>query len=148
MDELREQAPEGEAAGTPAGDPGKKENGLGRQGIWYLIAGGSSALIELGLFQLLYAVFGVDLAVSNIVAVVVATAFNFLVNRNVTFKSTSNPARSLALYLILFFANLAITTLVIGWLVGLGVHSAVAKVCMQVAVACWNFVLYRKVIFR
>lgn len=119
----------------------------GRQGIAYILVGGGTALLELGLFQLLFELLKLPLAVSNVSATVVATAVNFLLNRNVTFKSTSNPVRSLVLYIVLFGANMAISTFMIGTLVGLGLPSAVAKLIMQACVVVWNFVLYRKVIF-
>lgn len=119
----------------------------GRQGIAYVLVGGGTALLELGLFQLLFELLKLPLAVSNVSATVVATAVNFLLNRNVTFKSTSNPVRSLVLYIVLFGANMAISTFMIGTLVGLGLPSAVAKLIMQACVVVWNFVLYRKVIF-
>ena len=123
-------------------------NSIGRQGLWYLFIGGASALIEFVLFQLLYSVFHVGVAPANIIAVVVATVFNFLMNRNVTFKTTSHPVRSLFLYLLLFAANLALSTLAIAVMIDLGVHSAVAKVITQVAIATWNFFIYRRFIFR
>ena len=77
------------------------------QGFRYLLVGGSSAAIDFGLFQVLYLVFGVSPVISNLVSVGVSTVFNFLVNRSFTFKSTSNPVRSLVLYLLLFAANTA-----------------------------------------
>ena len=123
-------------------------NSIGRQGLWYLFIGGASALIEFVLFQVLYSLFDVGVAPANIIAVVVATVFNFLMNRNVTFKSTSNPVRSLVLYLLLFAANLALSTWAIAAMIGVGVHSAVAKIITQVAIATWNFFIYRKFIFR
>lgn len=118
-----------------------------RQGVKYVLVGGGSALLELGLFQVLYEIVGLALAPSNVTATVVATAANFLLNRTVTFNSTSNPARSVALYITLFVCNTLLSTFVISALVGQGIPSAVAKVCMQCAVVVWNFVLYRKVIF-
>ena len=123
-------------------------NSIGRQGLWYLFIGGASALIEFVLFQVLYELFHVPVAPANISAVVVATIFNFLMNRNVTFKSTSHPVRSLFLYLLLFAANLALSTWAIAVMIDLGVHSAVAKVITQVAIATWNFFIYRRFIFR
>lgn len=119
-----------------------------RQGLWYLFIGGASALIELVIFQLLYSLFHVGVAPANIIAVVVATVFNFLMNRNVTFKSTSNPVRSFILYLLLFVANLAFSTWAIAVMIGIGVHSAIAKLITQVAIATWNFFIYRVFIFR
>lgn len=119
-----------------------------RQGFWYLFAGGSAALLELILFQCLYAVLGVDVAISNIISVVIATIYNFFFNRTVAFRSASNPFRSAVLYGILFLLNLTITTCAISAMVAAGVHSVLAKIIMQACVVCWNFVLYRKVIFR
>lgn len=122
-------------------------NTLGRQGLGYLVVGAGTALLELGLFQLLYEVMGQTLILSNVAATVVATATNFILNRSVTFKSSSSPVRSLALYLLLLFANMAISTYVIGLLVALGLPSAIAKVIMQGCVVVWNFFIYRKLIF-
>ena len=118
------------------------------QAIKYLVVGGSSAVIELVLFQLLSAVFAIPLAAANVTAVVVSTVFNFLVNRNVTFKSTSNPLRSLVLYLLLFALNTTFSTAVISLSAAQGVYPLVAKVCTMACIVLWNFVLYKKVIFK
>lgn len=118
------------------------------QAIKYLMVGGSSAVIELVLFQLLSAVFAIPLAAANVTAVVVSTVFNFLVNRNVTFKSTSNPLRSLVLYLLLFALNTTFSTVVISFLAAQGVYPLVAKVCTMACIVLWNFVLYKKIIFK
>ena len=95
---------------------GKRE--LAGQGVRYLLVGGSSALIELALFHLLHSVLSLAVAPANITAIVVATAYNFLLNRSFTFKSTSHPVRSLVLYIILFAVNMAFSTIVIGALRG------------------------------
>ncbi|MBQ9020487.1 MAG: GtrA family protein [Eggerthellaceae bacterium] len=120
---------------------------IGTQGVKYLAVGAGTALFELALFQGLFSFTPLGVEMSNIVAVLVATAANFLLNRNVTFKSTSNPVRSLVLYVLLFAFNLTFSTLVISWLVGIGCHSAVAKVATQACIVLWNFVIYRKIIF-
>lgn len=126
---------------------GEKHNVV-KQAMSYLLVGGSSALIELVLFQSLYAMAHLSVAPANIIAVIASTVFNFTVNHSVTFKSTGNPLRSLMLYLILFAFNMAFSTLAISWLVGFGVHSILAKLATMVCITLWNFVLYRKVIFK
>ncbi len=118
------------------------------QAIKYLMVGGSSAVIELVLFQLLSAVFAIPLAAANVTAVVVSTVFNFLVNRNVTFKSTSNPLRSLVLYLVLFAFNMTFSTMCISLLAAQGVYPLAAKVFTMACIVLWNFVLYKKIIFK
>ena len=95
-----------------------------RQFMKYLLVGGSTALIELTLYTLFRRVIHLELAVSNISATVCATTFNFIVNRGWSFKAASNLSRSLVMYLLLFcFITMGIVTM-------------------------WNFVLYRKVIFK
>lgn len=118
-----------------------------RQGVSYLLVGVGTALLELGLFQLLYKLVGLPVEVSNVCATLVATASNFLLNRNVTFASTSNPLRSLVLYCVLIVVNMTVSTLAIKAMVGMNVPSVLAKLLMQGCVVVWNFVLYKKVIF-
>ncbi len=116
--------------------------------VRYAFVGGASAVFELVVFQALYALAGIGIAPSNIIALVASTAVNFTLNRSLAFKSTANPARSLVLYLVLFVFNTTFSTLAITWLVGLGIHSVVAKLMTMFCIVMWNFVLYRKVIFK
>lgn len=132
---------------SAAGAPDGKRAVVRQQGIRYLLVGGTSALLDLGGFQLLYTLIGWPLAVSSVTSIVVSTAYNFLMNRTATFQSTSNPVRSLVLYLFLLAVNTAFTTVCISLLVGVGVHSALAKVFTMLCTTTWNFVLYRKVVF-
>ena len=118
-----------------------------QQGARYLIVGGSSALVELMLFQGLYAMLQMDVVVANVCAVVASTAFNFLLNRTLTFKSASNPARSVLLYLLLLALNTCFTSTAIALLVSMGTPSVAAKLLTMACVTLWNFVLYRKVVF-
>lgn len=133
---------------TPAENKGGSLKALVSQVVRYAFVGGASAAFELVVFQALYALAGIGIAPSNIIALVASTAVNFTLNRSLAFKSTANPARSLVLYLVLFVFNTTFSTLAITWLVGLGVHSAVAKLMTMFCIVMWNFVLYRKVIFK
>lgn len=89
-----------------------------------------------------------DVAASNVAAVAVATLCNFLLNRSFTFRSGSNPIRSMVLYVALLAFNTAFSTFAIGWLVGVGAEPAVAKVLTQGCVVVWNYFLYNKVVFK
>ncbi|WP_242960795.1 GtrA family protein [Clostridium peptidivorans] len=73
------------------------------QFIKYLFVGVFTAFFELLLYAFLRKVVYLNLTLSNIIAVVIATAINFLINRGWSFKSSSNLSKSLMLYLILFF---------------------------------------------
>lgn len=118
-----------------------------KQAILYLLVGGSSALIELVLFYTLSDVFSASLTLSNVAAVIIATAFNFIVNGTVTFKSASSLSRSVILYLILFCFNTIFSTVVINYLASMGLPAIFAKIITMACIVLWNFVLYKKVIF-
>ena len=113
----------------------------------YLLVGGSSALIELLLFQGLYALMHIDIVAANVCAVVASTAYNFSLNRTITFKSASNPLRSAVKYLLLFAFNTCFTSAAIAYLVGADMPSVAAKLITMACVTIWNFFLYRKVVF-
>lgn len=130
-----------------ASDNTNADKSIVRQGGLYLFVGITSALIEVLLFQLLYRTGILGIELSNIVSVVVATAYNFVLNGRVTFQSQSNKLLSLVKYLLLLVANTTITTFAIKYLVEIGLDSLVAKIIMMVCVACWNFFLYRKFVF-
>ncbi|KLU66982.1 GtrA-like protein [Desulfosporosinus acididurans] len=115
--------------------------------IKYLIVGGSSALIELLIFSFLRMLF-IDLTISNIIAVVLATVFNFFVNRGWSFSTSSNLKRSFILYLTLFLLNLTFSTNAIRIMVRLGFVEIFAKITTMACITIWNYVLYRKVVFK
>jgi putative flippase GtrA len=119
-----------------------------KQGFRYVATGIASALIELLLFLGLYEALRVPVAIANVIALVVATTFNFSVNKTWSFKSSSGIGKSLIKYLILFAFNLCFSTFAIVLLVDTGLPSVFAKLLTMACIVCWNFVLYRKVIFK
>ena len=121
---------------------------LFEQGMRYVIVGLSSAAIELLAFFLLFEVFGVFVVASNIAALSLSTAYNFTLSRNWTFKSVSSLPRSMALYLLLFIWNQLFSSWAIVGLIDMGLYAVVAKVITMAIIVCWNFVLYRKVVFK
>lgn len=119
-----------------------------KQGIKYLVVGGGTALLELGFYSLFFYILHWSIPVANVLAVLVATLTNFLVNRSWAFKSSKNIVYSMVLYILLFAANLFITTTIISFGTAAGLPSAGVKLATQVLVATWNFFLYRYVIFK
>ena len=117
-------------------------------GLLYLVVGGSTALLELVLFQALYALASWSIPAANVTAVVVATATNFALNRNVTFKSTANPLLSLVKYLVLFAFNTAFSTIAISLFSSMGAPAVAVKLATMACIVIWNFFLYRNVVFK
>lgn len=120
---------------------------MNKRFIKYLIVGGSSALLEVIIFSFLR-ILSFDLSLANIVAVATATLYNFFLNRGWSFAAGSKLKRSFLLYLILFFFNLAFSTTAIQVIVSLGFIEVLAKLLTMVLITIWNYVLYRKVIFK
>ena len=97
---------------------GKPKNGIVRQLFSY---GGVSAMqtfVEFGVFAVLQLA-GLPFRLANAVAVFCSGSFNYVMNRNVTFKSSSNYARSIAMFVAMYCWNLLFSNLMMAWIPGL-----------------------------
>lgn len=115
--------------------------------LTYLAVGGGTALLELVVFSVLYYALILDPAVSNVIAVLIATATNFLLNGTVTFRGSSNLLRSVILYILLFLFNTCFSTFTISYFVSVGLPALGVKLFTMVCIVIWNYVLYKKVVF-
>ena len=120
---------------------------LQRSEFRYLVIGATTALLELLMFLFCYHFLHIVVGIANTIATIIATSLNFILNRSVTFKSTSSPTRSIVLYGILFFFNMNMSSLCIAKLILIGTPSAISKLFMQVVVTIWNYFAYKHVIF-
>ena len=119
------------------------------QVIRYLITGFSSAAIELTLLFVFRDLANLSIIVSNSIALTIVFWFNFLMNRIWSFKSTSNLKKQLAMYLVLFVFNLGASDVIMYLLTSkLSLQYLLAKVFAIGAVVTWNFVIYKKVIYK
>lgn len=119
------------------------------QAVRYVITGLCSAAIEFALLFIFRDVIGFSVLVSNSAALSIVFWFNFLMNRLWSFKSRKKLGRQLVLYLALFVFNLVASDLIMHLLTDrLSMQYLLAKVFAIGAVVCWNFILYRKVIYR
>lgn len=86
---------------------------------------------------------------SNTISVVIVFWFNFLLNRYWSFKSRGRLTRQLILYGILFFINIAASNGIMYLLTDIaGVHYLVSKIVSVGMIVVWNFLLYKKVIYK
>ena len=119
-----------------------------KQLIAYLAIGGGTALLELCIFQAQITFLGADVAIANIIALVVSTTTNFCLNGFVNFKMTSNPLMAAIKYLLLFAINMTFSTFTIKFFSDLGITPIVVKLITMVMMTTWNFYLYKKVVFK
>ena len=114
----------------------------------YFGVSGTQTVVELGSFALLNAL-GVPHAMANGAAIVLSASTNFLLNRNITFKSSGNIVRSVVMFVCLWAWNYFFSTTAITHLPGiLDVDEVVVKFATMMLQACWGFPLLRFVIFR
>ena len=115
----------------------------------YLITGFSSAAIEFTLLFLFKDIAKFSVLVANTIALSIVFWFNFLMNRFWSFKSTGNIKKQLVMYLVLFAFNLAASDIIMYLLtVKLSLQYLIAKIFAIGVVVTWNFIIYRKIIYK
>ena len=88
-------------------------------------------------------------AIANTAAYVTVFWFNFLMNRFWSFQARGRFGRQLLLYFAIFVFNLFAINILMYFLTSvLGLHPLVSKIPVMGAVVCWNFVIYKKVIYK
>jgi len=118
------------------------------QFIKYIITGLSAAGLEYLLFYILIRTNN-SLYLSNSAGMTAGFILSFLLNRYWSFQSKSNAFRQFSLYLTLFIVNLGISNTLIHVLSkNLGILPLISKVIIMAMMILWNFILYRKVIYK
>lgn len=123
---------------------------LQKQFIRYLIGGGTSFLIEFLCFNVLFYTGVISVVVANSVSFCIGLTSSLLINKLWVFSGASKEwsLRQVVGFVVLGMANLIITNCTIGLLVSVGVPGFVAKGGLMVCVACWNFLIMKKILFR
>lgn len=117
--------------------------------IRYLITGLCSAAIEFSLLFVFKDLIGLSVVASNSIALSTVFWFNFLMNRIWSFKSKMKLGKQLGMYLLLFLFNLGASDFIMYMLTDrLSMQYLVAKIFALGAVVCWNFIIYKKVIYK
>ena len=121
---------------------------LQRQLFCYLVVGGLTVVVDIGLLALLHESFGVPLGVATTVAFGTAVVVNFLLNRTAMSSWGSRGLTQHALrYGALVVANYVITLAVVTTAGHVGDRYLVAKVAVVAGSTSWNFLLYRHWVF-
>ncbi|MFW0789702.1 GtrA family protein [Gordonia sp. CPCC 205333] len=119
--------------------------------IRFIITGAGSAVLDLGLTQLLQFGFGTSEWIAKACGFILGTTVAYLVNRRWTFKADPNTARFVAvvvLYLVTFVVNVGVYTWLLHVFGDSRIYSIVAFVIAQGIATVINFVVQRAVIFK
>jgi putative flippase GtrA len=114
----------------------------------FLLSGGTAAAVEYAVFLTLHKV-GMWLLLANALSFMCGLVVSFTLNKHWVFSHKGAATRQFIMYLTLALANLCISS----GLIYLLVHSVelpaqLAKLCVMALVACWNYVIFRNIIFK
>lgn len=116
--------------------------------IKFLLVGGASFVVDLGLLTLLHEVFWVDLWIATPVAFIASLVFNFVLQRSFTFRARSPRHMSLFKYLVLVVFNVVAIDVIVNAFDTWGISYGIGKAVATVLTTTWNFWLYKIWIFR
>jgi putative flippase GtrA len=119
-----------------------------REQVGYVLSGGISIGLDMATLWLLHGPLDVALDVATSAGYVVGLAANFGLNRWAVFGTESALHRSAARYLVLVAFNYAVTLAGVLALAEAGLPYLVARGVLAAATVLWNFVAYRRWVFR
>ncbi len=120
---------------------------LSRPLFRYIIIGGSTVVIDVGLLAVLKGAFGVNVYLAATVSYWASLLFNFSLNKFWTFEVKTNTVHHLFLYGVLIVINYFTGLAFIGALGRAHINYLVAKTMALAVTTVWNYFLYRYVIF-
>jgi putative flippase GtrA len=116
--------------------------------VRYILVGGSTFVLDLGLLILLKEKAGFSLALATSIAYWVAIIYNFILNRYWTFSVSEreNLHRHILNYLVLLGFNYLFTVLFVS-IVGRHIYFGLAKAIAVIIQTTWTYFVYKNYIF-
>lgn len=124
-------------------------NQVAREGILYLIIGGSAVVLDAIVFMILYNIGKLDPILSTIISITLATIFSFTLNSRYNFKKEDKVAKRLLLFsLVSAFGMLISSTIIKVGEDKLGIDPNYTKIISIPIIAVTQFVLNKLITFK
>ncbi len=117
----------------------------------FLISGGTSAAVDLGLLYIFTDIFGIWYLTSTVFAFIIAFFVSFGLQKFWTFRDHSRDGMSAqaGVYFVIAGCNLALNTLLVYAFVDhLGFHYLLAQIVASLLIACESYFIYQRFVFR
>ena len=126
---------------------------IGAETVRYIIVGGLTTLVNYSLFELMRAIIGIDVTVSNVTSISVSVIFAYVANKLIVFRRHSDSLAALALEFCKFVGSRIFTmALEIGavflFFNILGLDARLGKITAQVIVVVVNYIISKAIVFR
>ena len=135
---------------TSRAPAGRASPGLAGQLARFVAVGAFSALVDLGVYQLLLHL-GLWVHAAKAISFVLGTTTAYLLNRRFTFTASGGRGRFagfVVLYATTFAINVGVNALALAVLPTMAARYTVAWVIAQATATAINFVMLRTVVFR
>lgn len=120
-----------------------------RQFVKYGVVGTSSVVIDMVIIFVFTEFFGLWYMFSAVISQTVAVIFNFLMNRNWSFRSNGVVHRQAVRYFILLGFNYLYQLIALWLLVEtLHLHYLLAKIFIAMLMVTWNFLMFKYVVYK
>ena len=119
--------------------------------LYFIIGGGTAALTNLVLFFVFINYLNIWYLFASITSFILSVFVGFYLQKYLTFENVSNEKtkKQMILFLLVSTVNLGINILLMLFFVEvLKLDKMLAKVCTLAILACWNFFVYEKIVFK
>ena len=130
------------------------------QAFWFSVIGGINTALDFIILFVLTS-FGIKIFIANIFSTGITFIISFLMNKKITFKSVSNNKKELIREMVLFILvtlfglwviqNIVISTampIFENLLKNKRISLLLSKLIATIFSLIWNFILYKKVVFK